>query len=139
MDKTFVMIKPDGVKRKLVGRILGRFEDADLTILTMKMMQLSKKLAQKHYAEHKGKEFFDNLIRFVTSGPVVAMVLQGDGIIPKVREMLGATDPAKADPGTIRGDFKENPVKSVTENMVHASDSPESAKRELGNFFKQYK
>ncbi len=139
MNRTFVMVKPDAVKRKLVGKIINRFEEANLSILTMKLMEISKKLAEKHYAEHKGKEFYDNLIKFVTSGPVVTMVLEGDNIIPKVREMVGATDPAKASPGTIRGDLREDPVKTVTENMIHASDSPESAQREINLFFKDLK
>ena len=139
MERTFVMIKPDGVRRKLIGKIINRFEEANLSILTMKSMDITKRLAEKHYAEHKGKEFFDNLIKFVTSGPIVAMVLEGDNIISKVREMVGATDPAKANPGTIRGDFKEDPVRSVTENMIHASDSPESAQREINLFFKELK
>lgn len=139
MQRTFVMIKPDAVRRNLIGKIVSRFEEAKIPILTMKMMTLSNKLAEKHYAEHKGKEFYDNLIKFVTSGPVISMVLEGDNIINKVREMVGATDPAKAASGTIRGDLKENPVKSVTENMIHASDSIESAQRELELFFKKLK
>lgn len=139
MNRTFVMVKPDGVKRKLVGKIINRFEDENINIVNMKLMEISKKLAEKHYAEHKGKGFYNNLINFVTSGPVVAMVLEGENIIPKVRKMTGATDPAKADLGTIRGDFKEIPVKNITENMVHASDSVESAQREIKLFFKNIK
>ena len=139
MNRTFVMIKPDALRRRLAGKIINRFDEANIPILSMKMFSLSKKLAEKHYAEHKGKDFYDNLIKFVTSGPVVAMVLKGENIISKVREMVGATDPAKADPGTIRGDFRENPVRSVTENMIHASDSPESAQREIKLFFKDLK
>ena len=136
MNRTFVMIKPDAVKRLLIGKILNRFEeDPGISIKTMKMMTLPRSLAEKNYAEHEGKEFYDNLINFVTSGPVVPMLLEGEGIIKKVRDMIGATDPAKADPGTIRGDFKENPVKSVTENMIHASDSVEAAIREISLFF----
>ena len=133
------MVKPDGVKRKLVGKIINRFEDENINIVTMKLMEISKKLAEKHYVEHKGKGFYNNLRNFVTSGPVVAMVLEGENIIPKVRKMTGATDPSKADTGTIRGDFKEKPVKSVTENMIHASDSIESAQREIKLFFKGLK
>ncbi len=135
MNKTFVMIKPDGVNRKLIGKIIERFESANINILTMKMLQISKELAEKQYTEHEGKEFYDNLISFITSGHVVPMILEGEDIIPKIREMVGATDPAKADPGTIRGDFKEDPVKTITENMIHASDSNESAKREISLFF----
>ncbi|MGQ4873264.1 MAG: nucleoside-diphosphate kinase [Promethearchaeia archaeon] len=136
MNRTFVMIKPDAVRRNLIGKIINRFEEEDgISIIAMKMMNLSRELAEKNYAEHKGKDFYENLINFITSGPVVAMLLEGDNIVKKVREMIGATDPAKAEPGTIRGDFKENPVKSVTENMIHASDSLESAKREINLFF----
>ncbi len=139
MNKTFVMVKPDGVRRKLVGKIIDRFEDANFNILTMEMIKLSKKMAEKHYAEHKGKDFYENLISFVTSGPIITMVLEGESIISRVRKMLGVTDPAKAASGTIRGDLRENSVKSVTENMVHASDSTESAHREIKLFFKDLK
>jgi len=136
MNKTFVMIKPDGVSRKLIGKIINRFEKENFQIIAMKMFQISKELAEIHYAEHKGKNFYENLISFITSGPIVAMVLESDdNIVKKVREIVGATNPAEALPGTIRGDFKEIPVKSVTENMIHASDSKESAKREINLFF----
>ncbi|MBD3256691.1 MAG: nucleoside-diphosphate kinase [Candidatus Lokiarchaeota archaeon] len=139
MDKTFVMIKPDAVKRNLIGKIISRIEDAKLKILEMKMLELSAELAGTHYDEHKGKDFYNNLIEFVTSGPSVAMVLQAENVIPLVRKMIGATDPKEADSGTIRGDLKEIPVKSVTENMIHASDSEETAKREIGLFFPHIK
>ncbi|MHA1439738.1 MAG: nucleoside-diphosphate kinase, partial [Promethearchaeota archaeon] len=136
MNKTFVMIKPDGVSRKLIGKIINRFEKENFQIIAMKMFQVSKELAEIHYAEHKGKSFYEKLISFITSGPIVAMVLKSDdNIVKKVREIVGATNPAEALPGTIRGDFKEIPVKSVTENMIHASDSKESAKREINLFF----
>jgi len=129
------MIKPDAVRRKLIGKIITRFEESGLTIIAMDFKKLSKELAQKHYEEHEGKDFYSNLISFVTSGYSVPMIIEGDDVVALVRKLIGATDPAKAEPGTIRGDFKENPVKSVTENMVHASDSDESAKREITLFF----
>jgi len=129
------MIKPDGVKRNLVGKIINRFEDAGIKLITMQMLNVSKKLAEKHYAEHEGKHFYDDLLDFITSGPSVAMILEGDGIVSEVRKMVGATNPADAESGTIRGDFKEEPLKSVTENMIHASDSDQSAKREIELFF----
>ena len=139
MNRTFVMIKPDGVKRNLIGKIINRFEEEEnIIVKAIKMRQLEADLVETHYAEHKGKEFYDNLIKFVTSGPVVTMLLEGKDVISKVREMVGATDPAKAEPGTIRGDLKEEPVKTVTENMIHASDSIESANRELSLFFSDY-
>ncbi len=136
IQKTFVMIKPDAVKRDLIGRIINRFEEAeDLTIKDMKMMSLNRSLAESNYLEHKGKEFYPRLIEFITSGPVVAMVIEGENAISKVRELVGATNPSKAESGTIRGDFKEIPVNSITENMIHASDSEISAKREIALFF----
>lgn len=135
MNRTFVMLKPDAVRRKLVGKIINRFEEAKLKIITMEMRELPKSLVETHYAEHEGKEFYANLINFITSGPAVPMILEGENVVPHVRELVGATDPKEAKEGTIRGDFKEIPVKSVTENMVHASDSDESAKREITLFF----
>lgn len=135
MSRTFVMLKPDAVRRKLVGKIINRFEEAKLKIITMEMRELPQSLVETHYAEHEGKEFYDNLINFITSGPAVPMILEGENVVPHVRELVGATDPKEAKEGTIRGDFKEIPVKSVTENMVHASDSDESAKREITLFF----
>lgn len=135
MNRTFVMIKPDAVKRQLVGKIISRFEEAKIQIIAMEYMKLTKNLAEKHYEEHKGKDFYDNLINFVTSGYAVPMILEGENIVPLIRKMIGATDPAKAEPGTIRGDLKETPIKSVTENMIHASDSNESAIREISLFF----
>ena len=135
LSRTFIMIKPDGVRRKLIGKIITRFEEAGLIIIIMKMLNLTRKIAEKHYAEHKGKDFYDNLLRFITSGPSVAMVLEGNETVPEVRRMVGATNPAEAIKGTIRGDLKEEPLKSVTENLIHASDSDESAQREITLFF----
>jgi nucleoside-diphosphate kinase len=134
-QQSLIIIKPDAVRRKLIGKIINRFEENDLTINSLKMLRISKDLAEKHYAEHKGKEFYANLIEFITSGKAVVMILEGEDAIPYIRELVGATNPAEAEEGTIRGDFKEKPVRSVTENMVHASDSPKSAEREIKLFF----
>ncbi len=134
-SRTFVMIKPDGVRRKLVGKIINRFEEAGINLITLQMLDVTRKLAEKHYAEHEGKPFYNNLLDFITSGPSVAMILEGDDIVSEVRKIVGATNPAEADSGTIRGDFREEPLKSITENMIHASDSDQSAKREIGLFF----
>ncbi len=135
ISRTYVMIKPDGVKRKLVGKIINRFEEAGINIITMKMLDVSRKLAEQHYAEHEGKPFYDDLLNFITSGSSVALILEGNNVISEVRKMIGATNPAEAKSGTIRGDLREDPLKSVTENMIHASDSDQSAKREIRLFF----
>ncbi|MHA1724586.1 MAG: nucleoside-diphosphate kinase [Promethearchaeota archaeon] len=135
-EKTFVMIKPDAVRRRLIGEIINRFEkDPILNIKEIKMMKVSKELAEKNYGEHQGKEFYDRLINFIISGPVVAMIVEGESAISHIRELIGATDPSKAASGTIRGDLKEVPVKSVTENLIHTSDSKKAAERELNLFF----
>jgi len=131
------MIKPDGVRRKLVGKVIQRYEESGVNIIASKMMHVPRKLAEKHYAEHRGKEFYENLIQFITSGPVISMVLEGEDVISLIRKLNGATNPAEAASGTIRGDFKEYPVKSITENIVHASDSKQTAKREIELYFKK--
>ncbi|TXT62183.1 MAG: Nucleoside diphosphate kinase [Promethearchaeota archaeon] len=135
IQKSLIILKPDAVRRKLVGKIMNRFEENDLEIKALQMVHISKKLAENHYAEHKGKDFYDTLIRFITSGPSIALILEGENAIGCIRALVGATNPNEAKPGSIRGDYKEQPIKSVTENMVHASDSPESAKREITLFF----
>ena len=129
--KTFFMIKPDGVQRNLTGEIIRIVEEQDFTITKMKKMDISKELAELHYEEHKDKSFFNNLIQFITSGPVVAMELVGDDSVRKVRSLMGATNPIDAKPGTIRHKFGTE----LEKNVVHGSDSPESAKRELSIFF----
>jgi nucleoside-diphosphate kinase len=134
-QKSLIIIKPDAVRRGLIGEIINRFEEKNLNIRALKMLKISNNLAENHYAEHKGKEFYDNLIKFITSGNSVALILEGENAIPYIRELVGATNPREAKKGTIRGDFREEPIKSVTENMVHASDSPESAEREISLFF----
>ena len=129
--KTFFMIKPDGVKRNIIGDVVNRVEKRDFVITKMKMMQISTELAEKHYAEHSEKPVFNDLVTFITSGPVVAMEVEGDNAVLAIRELMGATNPSDADPGTIRGDL----ASKLEENVVHGSDSEESAERELGLFF----
>lgn len=131
LERTFVMIKPDGVQRGLVGDIISRIERRGLKIVAMKMLVVSDDLAKKHYAEHAAKPFFPGLVSFIKSGPVVAMVVEGRNVVPVIRSMLGATNPANSAPGTIRGDFALDTGK----NVIHASDSPESAKREISLYF----
>ncbi len=131
LERTFVMVKPDGVQRKLVNRVLGRFEDKGLKLVGLKLMLITPELAQEHYGEHKGKPFFQSLIDFITSGPVVAMAWEGLDAIRTARSMMGKTNPLEADPGTIRGDYGL----FMGNNIVHGSDSPESAERELNLFF----
>ena len=131
MERTLVLLKPDCVQRRLIGRILGRFEDKGLNIVAMKMMRLTPELSRQHYAEHVYKPFYPTLESFVTGGPLVAMVIEGLEAIRVVREMLGATSGLKAAAGTIRGDYSS----SRQMNLVHASDGPEAAAREIGLYF----
>lgn len=131
MEQTFVMIKPEAVARGLVGEILGRFERKGLAIRRLAVYEVSEELAKVHYGHHADKPFFGELIEAITAGPVVIAVLEGPNAVQHVRNLIGATDPLKAQPGTIRGDFAvQNPY-----NMVHASDSPETAKEEIRRFF----
>ena len=130
-EKTFVMLKPDAVRRKLIGKIIQRFEDKGFEILDMKMLTIPRNLAEKHYEEHRGKEFYEKLVDFITSGRVIAMVIEGECAISAVRRMVGKTNPLEADSGTIRGDF----AYSTPNNVIHASDSEESAEREINLFF----
>ena len=131
MERTLILLKPDCVQRRLMGRIIARFEDKALNIIAMKMMRVTPELAKKHYAEHVQKDWYPTLEGFITGGPIVAAVVEGLEAIRVVREMLGATSGLKAAPGTVRGDFSS----SRQMNLVHASDGPESAKREIGIFF----
>ncbi len=131
VQRTFVAIKPDGVQRGLIGDIVSRFEKKGLKIVGMKFMQVTKQLAENHYGEHKGKPFFEGLVGFITSGPILAMVLEGKDAIAVSRTVIGATNPVSAAPGTIRGDL----ALEIGRNIVHGSDGPESAKREIGIFF----
>jgi nucleoside-diphosphate kinase len=131
METTLVLIKPDAVRRNLIGEIVSRFERKGLTIRAMKLMKMSGELADKHYAEHVSKGFYPELKAFMTGGPLVALAVAGPDAVNLVRKMMGATKPADSAPGTIRGDY----ALVVTENLVHGSDSPDSAKRELGLWF----
>ncbi|MDK2876089.1 MAG: nucleoside-diphosphate kinase [Archaeoglobaceae archaeon] len=133
MERTFVMVKPDGVQRGLIGQIISRLENKGLKIVAMKMLRISKELAEEHYAEHKAKPFFSSLVSYITSAPVVAMVVEGKNAVKVVRKLVGATNPAEAEPGTIRGDF----ALDLGRNVVHASDSIASAEREIKLFFKE--
>jgi len=133
VQRTFVMIKPDGVRKGLIGEIISRFEKRGMKIVAMKMVKMDRALAERLYEEHKGKSFFEELISYVTSGPAVAMVIEADEAVSVVRKMIGATDPKEALPGTIRGDY----ALSKAENVIHASDSPEKASREISIFFKE--
>lgn len=132
MERTLILLKPDCVQRRLVGRVLSRFEDKGLNIIAMKMMQLSPELAKVHYAEHAQKSWYPALESFITGGPLVAAVIEGLEAIRVIREMLGATSGLKAAAGTIRGDYSS----SRQMNLVHASDGPEAAQREIGIYFK---
>ncbi|GAA0458912.1 nucleoside-diphosphate kinase [Alkalibacillus silvisoli] len=133
MEKTFIMVKPDGVQRNLVGDIVSRFEQKGFKLAGAKLMQIPTELAEEHYGEHKDKPFFGELVDFITSGPVFAMVWEGENVISTARKMMGATNPAESDIGTIRGDYGL----TVGKNVIHGSDSPESAEREIGLFFKE--
>ena len=130
-EKTLILVKPDGVERGLIGEILSRFETKGYVIEGLKMLQPTEELLAQHYAEHAGKPFYHSLVDFMVSGPVVAAVLSGDRVIEGVRTMLGASDPTTAAPGTIRGDYGRDWDEGVQKNLVHASDSPESAAREI--------
>ncbi len=132
MERTLVLLKPDCVERRLIGRMIGRFEDKGLNIIAMKLIRVTPDLAKQHYAEHVEKPFYPGLEAFITAAPVVALVLEGLEAIQVVRDMLGATSGLKAAPGTIRGDFSS----SRQMNLVHASDGPDAAKREMNLYFK---
>jgi nucleoside-diphosphate kinase len=131
MQETLVLVKGDGVRRRLVGEIIRRIEAKGLDLGDVKLMDVDRELAEEHYAEHREKPFFDELVDFITATPVVAMRVRGEGAISVMRSLMGATNPAEAAPGTIRGDL----ALRMPDNLVHGSDSPESAKRELGLFF----
>jgi nucleoside-diphosphate kinase len=131
MDRTLILVKPDAFARNLTGEILARFERKGLRIAALKYMTMDTQLAEQHYAEHEGKPFFEELVSFITSGPLVAMVLEGEEAVRAARQVIGATNPLEAVPGSIRGDF----AIEVGQNMVHGSDSDESAEREVNLFF----
>ena len=133
-ERTLVLVKPDGVQRGLIGEIVGRFERRGLHLVGLKLMRITDELAGRHYAEHEGKPFFSGLVGFITSAPVVAMVWEGPAAVSLVRTMMGATDPAKSAPGTIRGDL----ALSIGTNVIHGSDSPERGEVEVGLFFQPH-
>lgn len=131
MQRTFSIIKPDAVKRNLIGKIMQKFEDNDLQVIAAKMVRLSTEQAEEFYAEHKGRDFYEPLIAYMVSAPILVQVLEGEDAIARNRQIMGVTDPAKAEPNTIRADY----ALSVRENSVHGSDSEESAAREIAFFF----
>jgi nucleoside-diphosphate kinase len=131
MERTLILVKPDAFARNLTGEIIARFERKGLRLVAMNLMTMSRDLAARHYAEHEGKGFYEELVSFITSGPLVAMVLEGEQAVVAARQVIGATNPLEATTGSIRGDY----AISVGQNMVHGSDSPESAAREVALFF----
>jgi nucleoside-diphosphate kinase len=133
LERTFLAIKPDGVQRKLVGEIIRRFETKGFTLVGLKLMNVSRELAETHYGVHRERPFFAGLVDFITSAPVVAMVWEGEGVIASARKMIGATNPLNSEPGTIRGDLGVN----VGRNLIHGSDAPETAQQEVSLWFKE--
>jgi nucleoside-diphosphate kinase len=131
MERTFIAIKPDGVQRQLVGQVIQRFETKGFKLVGLKLMQVSRDLAEKHYDVHREKPFFAGLVDFITSGPVAAMVWEGDGVVAASRKIIGSTNPLSAEPGTIRGDFGV----SIGRNLIHGSDAVETAQREIALWF----
>ncbi len=138
MERTLILVKPDGVKRNLVGEVLSRIESKGYTIVALKMMSADRPLLLRHYAEHEGKPFFEPLVEFMSSGPIVAVVAEGNRVIEGFRKLAGVTDPTTADPGTIRGDLARDQGTKVVQNIVHGSDSVESAEREISIFFPEF-
>ncbi len=137
-ERTLVLIKPDGVKRGLIGEVISRIETKGYSIVALKMMQADRQLLEQHYAEHAGKVFFEPLVEFMSSGPIVALIAEGNRVIEGFRSLAGATDPTLAAPGTIRGDLARDQGTKVVQNIVHGSDSVESANREIQIFFKDF-
>ena len=135
IEKTLVLVKPDGVARGLVGEVIARIEAKGYKIVALRMLQADRALLEKHYAEHQGKPFFEPLVEFMLSGPIVAIIAEGQRVIEGFRSLAGATDPTVAAPGTIRGDLARDQGTRVQQNLVHGSDSPESALREIAIFF----
>lgn len=135
MQRTLVLIKPDGVKRRLIGEIIARIERKGYEVVALKTMRADRVILEQHYGEHKGKPFYEPLLEFMLSGPIVAMVVEGQRVIEGFRSIAGATDPTVAAPGSIRGDLARDQGTKVVQNLVHGSDSEESAAREMGIFF----
>jgi len=134
-EKTLILVKPDGVRRQLIGEVINRVEAKGYLITSLRMMQADRALLERHYEEHKGKPFFEPLVEFMMSGPIVAMIAEGNRVIEGFRSLAGVTDPTVAAPGTIRGDLARDQGTKVVQNIVHGSDSPESAAREIEIFF----
>lgn len=132
VERTFVMVKPDGVQRNIVGEVIRRFEAKGFTLVGLKLVNVSQELAEQHYGVHKERPFFDSLVKFIISSPVVATVWEGDGVIASARTLIGSTNPLTAAPGTIRGDFGV----SIGRNLIHGSDAPETAQQEISLWFK---
>ena len=135
IEKTLILVKPDGVRRQLIGDVISRVEAKGYLVTSLRMMQADRALLERHYEEHKGKPFFEPLVEFMMSGPIVAIVAEGNRVIEGFRSLAGATDPTVAAPGTIRGDLARDQGTKVVQNIVHGSDSPESAAREIEIFF----
>ena len=135
IEKTLILVKPDGVRRQLIGEVISRIEAKGYLVTSLRMMQADRALLERHYEEHKGKPFFEPLVEFMMSGPIVAIVAEGNRVIEGFRSLAGATDPTVAAPGTIRGDLARDQGTKVVQNIVHGSDSPESAAREIEIFF----
>ena len=135
IERTLILVKPDGVARSLVGEVVNRVENKGYQIVGLKMITPTREILAKHYAEHEGKPFYEPLIEFMLSGPIVAMIAQGNRVIEGFRKLAGTTDPTTAEPGTIRGDLARDQGTKVVQNIVHGSDSPESAAREIAIFF----
>ena len=135
LERTLILVKPDGVARSLVGEVVSRVENKGYQIVGLKMLTPTREILAKHYAEHEGKPFYEPLIEFMLSGPIVAMIAQGNRVIEGFRKLAGTTDPTTAEPGTIRGDLARDQGTKVVQNIVHGSDSPESAAREMAIFF----
>ncbi len=134
-ERTLVLVKPDGVRRALVGEVIARIERKGYQVVALRMLQADRALLEKHYAEHQGKPFYEPLLEFMMSGPIVALIAEGERVIEGFRSLAGATDPTVAAPGTIRGDLARDQGTKVVQNIVHGSDSPESAAREIKIFF----
>ncbi|MEN9698267.1 MAG: hypothetical protein RL448_222 [Actinomycetota bacterium] len=134
-ERTLVLVKPDGVRRALVGEVIARIERKGYQVVALRMLQADRELLEKHYAEHQGKPFYEPLLEFMMSGPIVALIAEGERVIEGFRSLAGATDPTVAAPGTIRGDLARDQGTKVVQNIVHGSDSPESAAREIKIFF----
>jgi len=131
MERTLIVVKPDGVQRRLVGEIIRRFENKGFTLSALKMVPPTRAMAEAHYAVHRGKPFFESVVGFISSGPVVAMVWEGDDVVALSRKLMGATKPADSTPGTIRGDY----ANTIEQNLIHGSDSPENAEQEISIWF----